>query len=224
MVKYHPETRYLTEYAAGSLSRPIALCVAVHLHYCPLCRSKVRDLTTVGTALFLRQTPTPVDGGAFERLMARIDGLPPRGGQAPGGDLGNSGPAMPILPTALFRLTQGDLGKLRWRSLSKSYRFAPLQAGDEKLLTSLVHIRAGGTAPQHRHTGEEITVVLRGSFSDREDHYHQGDFIVRSAGEKHRPVAAQHEDCLCLTATEAPISMTNWLYRLLQPLMNLRIA
>src|SRR5690606_2764496 len=143
---------YLTEYAAGSLSRPIALCVAVHLHYCPACRNKVRDLTTVGAALFLNQKPAGVGKDAFARLMARIDGLPPRGGERAPDGLGSSGPAMPILPTALFKLTQGDLGKLRWRSLGKSYRFAPLQAGDERLLTSLVHIRAGGTVPQHRHT------------------------------------------------------------------------
>lgn len=73
--------------------------------------------------------------------------------------------------------------------------------------------------PRHDHQGEEITVILKGSFSDLDDQYHVGDFIVRRPGEKHQPVASQDEDCLCLYTLEAPLTMTNWFYRLLQPLI-----
>ena len=62
--------------------------------------------------------------------------------------------------------------------------------------------------------GDEITVILRGSFSDREDKYAVGDFIVRTRRETHRPVASQDQDCLCLTTLDEPIEMSNWLLRL----------
>lgn len=226
MVRYHPDTRYLTEYAAGSLGRSLALCVSVHLHYCPACRAKVRDLCSLGAELFNAQEPVEVAHEAFGRLSARLDALPPRAGDS--GEQaalpeGGRALAVPILPSAIHKLTEGDLGRLRWHSLGKSFRYFRVPAGDARL-TQLLYIRAGGRMPQHRHAGEEVTVVLKGSFSDREDHYHLGDFIVRSAGEQHRPVASQHEDCLCLATLDAPNTMTNWLFRLLQPLINLRIA
>lgn len=227
MVKYHPDTRYLTEYAAGALARSLALCVSVHLHYCPACRARVRDLTTLGAELFAGLEPLALEPDAFSRLDARIDALPAaRSGQAAAAKASpGAAPAVPILPPPIHKLTRGDIHRLKWRTMGKSSRYFRLQSGDDRRLTQLLHIRAGGKVPQHWHTGEEITVVLKGSFSDREDHYHQGDFILRSAGEKHRPVASQHEDCLCLATLDSPITMTNWLYRLLlQPLMNLRTA
>lgn len=225
MVKYHPDTRYLTEYAAGSLERSIALCVSVHLHYCPPCRAKVRDLCSLGAELFTRLEPLAPAAEAFARVERSLDALPPtRLRRAdPAQEVEPRAPAVPILPAAIHKLTQGDLNKLKWNSLGKSFRYFRIPAGDSRL-TQLLHIRAGGRVPRHRHIGEEITVVLEGSFSDREDHYHQGDFIVRSSGEQHRPVASQHEDCLCLATLDAPNTMTNWLYRLLEPLRNLRIA
>lgn len=224
MVKYHPDTRYLTEYAAGSLSRSLSLCVAVHLHYCPVCRSRVRDLTGLGAALFEALEPQPVADDAFARLMTRIgeDEAPALNGLA--APRGAQAPATPILPEAIRKLARGDLDSLDWRSVGKSFRYFNLQAGDDTRQTSLLHIKAGGTVPQHRHGGEEVTVVLKGSFSDLEDHYHLGDFIVRTPGEKHRPVASQHEDCLCLATLEAPNTMTNWVFRVLQPLFRTRTA
>ena len=229
MVKYHPDTRYLTEYAAGSLSRSLALCVAAHLHYCPVCRARVRDLTALGAELFTRQGPMAMDDSAFARLWARVEALPaarpaPSSRAERNGGLPRSPSAPIILPPPIHKLARGGVERLAWRSMGKSYRYFRLPAGDDRRLTQLLHIRAGGKVPQHWHTGEEITVVLKGSFSDREDHYHLGDFVVRGAGEKHRPVAAQHEDCLCLATLDAPITMTNWLFRLLQPLMKRRIA
>ena len=101
----------------------------------------------------------------------------------------------------------------------KNFRYSELNTGDSQRETSLFTIKAGGNVPRHRHKGDEITVVLKGHFSDQDDHYQVGDFIVRTKGETHTPVAAQDEDCLCLYTLDAPIQMTNWFYRLLAPLM-----
>ena len=221
MIKYHPDTRFLTEYAAGCLPRPRALCVAAHLHYCPHCKRKLRDLTNVGAALFMSQEPAAVSGADFERLMRRIDELPEEAAPPPEDW---QAPASPILPAAIHHLAGGDLERLKWRALGKSFRFFTLLSDAGEGSSALLHIRAGGRVPSHRHTGDEITVVLKGSFSDREDYYHLGDFVVRSGDDTHSPVASQHEDCLCLAALEAPITMTSWFHRLMQPLMGRRTA
>jgi putative transcriptional regulator len=220
MVKYHPEVRYLTDYSAGSLPTSQALCVATHLHYCSNCRARVRDLNELGTALFTRQQPMPVKTESFGNLMARIR----EPGKALSANFDSTAKQNKLpksgLPRAIERLCKGNLENLGWRSIGKQFRFAPLQLGDKFRETTLFHIRAGGAVPKHQHRGDEITVVLQGSFSDHEDKYGVGDFIVRTPGEVHRPVASQDEDCLCLSTLDAPIRMSNWLLRLLMPFFN----
>jgi putative transcriptional regulator len=217
MVKYHPEARFLTDYSAGSLPEEQALCVATHLHYCAACRVKVRELTELGSLLFTQQPVAAPDAAAIDRgfaeLMQRVDAGAPA---APVAATEAETPA--ALPRGIHKLARGDIEALKWRHVGRSFRYSRLKVGAAHRETSLLHIKAGGSVPHHRHAGDEITVVIRGSFSDQDDKYGVGDFIVRTAGEKHSPVASQDEDCLCLATLEQPIVMTNLFYRLLAPL------
>lgn len=227
MVKYHPDVRFLTDYTAGSLPRSQALCVAAHLHYCSVCRARVRELTELGSELFAQQQPAALQPNAFDLLMDRLGSNSQQAAAAAAAATGKL-PAQArtrvlthgsSLPRAIARLCKGDVESLRWQRIGKSFRHARLKLGDRQRETTLFHIRAGGSVPHHRHGGDEITVVLKGSFSDHEDKYSPGDFIVRTEGEAHRPVASQDEDCLCLSTLDAPIRMSNWLLRLLMPLV-----
>lgn len=231
--KYHPDVRYLTDYSAGSLPASQAICVASHLHYCGQCRARVRELKELGAVLFSRQRPVAVAADAFDRLLERLPGKTADGTGAatPPAAPGLAGTAMTTtmqgearLPRAIDKLCRGNPENLRWRGIGKRFRYANLQLGDQQRETSLLHIRAGGSVPRHQHRGDEITVVLQGSFSDNEDKYGVGDFIVRTPGEIHKPVASQDEDCLCLSTLDAPIRMSNWLLRLLMPLLEPRQA
>lgn len=216
MVKYHPDVRYLTDFAAASLPPSQALCVSTHLHYCNTCKSRVRELTELGSQLFEAQSPVAVQPVEFDKLLAKINDKTAQ-------PLVQTHPSEEFrsgLPRALARLCKDNLDSLRWRHIGKHFRFAPLKLGDQKRETSLFFIGAGGSAPHHRHLGDEITVVLKGSFSDQDDKYNPGDFIVRTPGEAHQPVASQDEDCLCLSTLDAPIQMSNWLLRLLMPYFN----
>jgi putative transcriptional regulator len=224
MVKYHPDTRFLTDYAAGSLPEAQALCVASHLHYCAACRLKIRELIALGTELFLLQSPLAVSSADFERLLARVDTLLQL---APAADTDTSRNKVEsseqskqpsALPLPLHKLSRGNIESLKWRRIGTSFRYSHLKI-DPQRETTLFHIMAGCSVPHHRHQGDEITVVIKGSFSDHDDKYHAGDFIVRTEGEQHRPVASQDEDCLCLSTLDAPIVMSNWFYRVLQPLL-----
>src|SRR5688572_16186488 len=75
MVNYHPDTPFLTDYAAGSLPGAQALCVTTHLHYCTACKLKLRELTTLGAELFQHQAPLPVSATGFDRLLERVENL-----------------------------------------------------------------------------------------------------------------------------------------------------
>jgi putative transcriptional regulator len=232
MVKYHPEARFLTDYSAGSLPVAQALCVATHLHYCAGCRVKVRELTELGSQLFqqlalqqqtVQQQSVQNPAGqpqalqqpdTFGKLMERVETLPtiPQPAKA-------AAPKPDALPRPLHKLAHGSIESLAWRRIGKGFRYSKLKTGDNSRETTLFHIKAGGNVPHHRHVGDEITVVIKGSFSDQDDKYNVGDFIVRTAGEQHSPVASQDEDCLCLSTLDKPIVMSNLFYRLLAPLM-----
>lgn len=210
MIKYHPEARFLTDYAAGSLPVSQSLCVASHLHYCVSCRARIRELTELGAELFMQQPTAAVKDSEYDRLLQRINTTPPQ--NKPEEVSSNS--MSTLLPRAVNKLAKGDLERLRWRRVGRNFRYSNLNVGDKTRETSLLHIKAGGAVPSHRHSADEITVILKGSFSDREDQYVVGDFIVRTKGETHQPVAAQDQDCLCLATLDAPIVMSNWLLRL----------
>lgn len=233
MAKYHPDTRFITDFAAGSLPLSQALCVSAHLHYCAECKQKVAQLTDLGSTLFDELQPIQMRQD-FSSLMTRINSLPEEDSlpNLPGRteraekververtEKNPGKPAAQSLPAALRKITNNDLESLSWRSIGKNFRFSELSTGDSQRETSLFTIKAGGNVPRHRHKGDEITVVLKGSFSDQDDHYEAGDFIVRTKGETHTPVASQDDDCLCLYTLDAPIQMTNWFYRLLVPLL-----
>jgi putative transcriptional regulator len=216
MVKYHPDARFLTDYSAGSLPVAQALCVATHLHYCKTCRARIRELTELGALLFQQQSPIPAPTDRFDSLLHRIESLPAT--PAPDTDPAPA-PAASALPRPLHKLTKGNLESLSWRRIGKSFRYSKLKTGDQGRETALLHIKAGGNVPHHRHVGDEITVVIRGSFSDQDDKYGIGDFIVRTSGEQHKPVASQDDDCLCLSALDHPIVLSNPIYRLLSRLL-----
>jgi putative transcriptional regulator len=216
MVKYHPDTRFLTDYAAGSLPQAQALCVATHLHYCAACKLRLRELTALGAELFLQQTPLAVADTGFERLLKRVENAAQSStsGIAAADQVAHQSG----LPKPLHKLARGNLDNLKWRTIGRSFRYSNLKVEPQRV-TTLIQIKAGGSVPHHRHKGDEITVVIKGSFSDYEDKYSPGDFIVRTVGERHQPVASQDGDCLCLITLDAPIVMSNWFYRVLQRML-----
>ncbi len=240
MISYHPDSRFLTDFASANLPLSEAVCVSAHLEFCGKCRAHVQQLADIGGHLLSRLQPETLEQDSFERLMGRIDAQEVPGvkrdttvDQATTGAKQSAsavlsaashsrnesprGGAVVALPRALHRLTQGGVQNLRWVQLGKALRVAPLHIDEDVRETAIYDIKAGGKMPEHEHRGEEITVLLRGSFSDAEGSYSRGDFLVRNAGEAHQPMATQDMDCLCLVSLERPVRPRSWLYRLLEP-------
>jgi len=219
MTHYHPDQFLLNDYVAGSLPGAVALPIAVHLEYCAQCRAEVAQLSRLGAELFSGLDPVPVGDDAFARLLDRLDGKGAVPAAPPAPERGER--ARDGLPRALRSLVPGGVGELDWKRVSGSLRASRLGFGDPRREVSLQHIRAGGKVLAHGHAGSEITVVLRGSFSDADGRYEEGDFLVRGPDDEHRPVAAADGDCLCLAVMDAPIRLGGLLGRLANPFLRI---
>lgn len=207
---HHPEHAWLEQYAAGTVPLSVALSVATHLSFCAECRRQIELLQSVGGALFEQLPAAPVPDDLLQRVLARIDNeTPAADSAAPAGDV----------PAPLRRLVPGGYDALRWSTLLPRVRGALLRTGDRSFRSMLHRVQPGGGVPRHDHRGLELTVVLRGSFSDEFGVYGPGDFIERAPGARHHPVAALNAECICLTVQQAPVRFTGWLWRWLNPLL-----
>jgi putative transcriptional regulator len=211
---HHPSDERLLDYASGAAPEPLALLVATHLALCPVCRRSARELETLGGVLLERAVPEPLAEGSLEQALARLDQPvgEPAAAAAPAGD--------PSLPQPLRGYLGDGLDCLPWRRLGPiaEVRLLPEFKG---LTTRLLWVQAGAAVPAHTHAGSELTLVLRGAFSDAGGHFARGDVEEADGSVDHRPVADPGEDCICLAVTDAPLKLTSRLGRLLNPFVRI---
>ena len=214
---HHPGEERLLEYASGALPEPLALLVATHLALCPRCRRTTGELEALGGALLEGVAPEPLAEDSLERALARLDEppAPPSSApapSAPGGD--------PALPRPLRDYVGDSLDCLPWRRLGPvaEVRLLPEFKG---FTTRLLWSQAGAAVPAHTHAGSELTLVLRGGFTDESAHFLPGDVEEADSSVAHRPVADDGEDCICLAVTDAPLRLTSRFGRLLNPFLRI---
>ena len=222
-MEHHPQRELLEHYAAGSLPLAFALCVSVHLSFCPQCRAEVGALQNLGGLLFEKLEPVAVDAAALQSVWAKIDAAAAHG-------VAVAEPVTEAVPTAtaaaasipkpLRALLPGGYDGVRWSRLLPGLRAATLDVGDSEHVVALHRLQPGGKVPRHDHRGTEITIVLNGSFSDEYGVYRDGDFIVREPADVHQPLVARNEECICLAAQAAPVRFTQHFWRLLNPLLS----
>lgn len=199
----------LIAHAAGKLPEPVGLAVATHLALCPAARARYRLYESFGGALLDDLEPAMMAGDAWDRLSKRLDDDDP----AP---LPAAPPGQPLLPRPLRDYLPAPLEQLRWRNYGPAAEIE-LRIPAPGYRTTLLRVRAGRKVPQHTHEGNELTVVLDGSFHDETGHFHRGDLVIADGSLDHRPVADEDRDCLCLAVTDAPLRLTGRFGRLLNP-------
>ena len=219
MIKHHPSTALLTEYTVGSLSVAPAVSITTHLKYCQQCRDSVGSLKQLGGALLCEAEPAQISNDLLSRTLDRLDADESEMALAEGASEVHEfelSDELKGIPEYLNQFLPRN--GLNWRKLSSSVTVAPISVGETRYELALHKICAGGQTPVHDHNGVEYTVVLKGSFSDEDGMYNEGDFLTREPGDIHRPFATQHEDCICLSVLEAPIRLKG-LGRVLNPFM-----
>ena len=209
-IKHHPSRAMLVDFSAGNLGTAESICVSAHLHFCDQCRNELMRLDQVASQLMTEAEPQTIDEDLFDSVMSKIDALP-------------EGPTKVEIeeksdfPHTVAKLINETESAPNWRRMSSSVDVARFQTGQNKFEVALHRICAGGKTPHHGHNGTEFTVVLKGSFSDEQAVYSEGDFLLRGPGDEHQPMGAQNGECICLSALAAPIKLSSPLGFLIKP-------
>jgi putative transcriptional regulator len=194
-------------YAAGSLPAALAAVAAAHVAVCPRCRDEVAMMELMGGALLAdlpaaplrRAVPAAPDAGPDMRPRRPV--TPASAGSAE-------------VPAPLARLVGGDLDALRWRWISPGLWIRRVPIAGEGLL-HFFKGAPGASVAQHGHEGSELTMVLRGTLSDRTGEYTAGDVCDLDETVEHIPVAGA-DGCICVVAQEHPARwrrLVPWLAR-----------
>jgi putative transcriptional regulator len=200
----------LASYAAGTLSPALHRLVAAHLAIKPDNRGFVASLEALG-GLALEDAPACAVTDRDRRLAAIFaegDRAPPPRAPAP----------CEIIPAPLCDLIGKPVSDIKWKTRLPGIReYRVEDAGPSE--ATLYWIRPGRVMPSHTHEGSEITLVLRGGFSDATGHYRRGDIAIADSEVDHRPRADEDEDCICFAVTDAPLRLTGPVARFVQRLL-----
>ncbi len=98
------------------------------------------------------------------------------------------------------------------------YWSAQMAAVSVKRDLRLLRIAPGSKLPLHRHRGNELTMILDGTYDDMLGHFGPGGVADQDGGTNHQPVTSPGAPCICVAATDAPLKFSGWLARTLQPL------
>ena len=209
-IKHHPSRTMLVDFSAGNLGTAESICVSAHLHFCDQCRNELMRLDQVASQLMTEAEPQTIDEDLFDSVMSKIDALPEAPTKVETGEKS-------VFPHTVTKLINETESAPNWRRMSSSVDVARVQTGQNKFEVALHRICAGGKTPHHGHNGTEFTVVLKGSFSDEQAVYSEGDFLLRGPGDEHQPMGAQNGECICLSALAAPIKLSSPLGFLMKP-------
>lgn len=242
MVNFHPSDNDLIEFSAGNTDWALSICISSHIEHCPACARKLRSFNKIGGATLSKCTKTAVSNDSFGRLLKKIkqnevkeadanqkeNNTPPRALASTQKECGTSqdcytSQALDDLPQVIQKLLVKNK-PLRWKRIAPALQEAQITTGQNKYEVCFHKIKRGGKIAEHDHGGKEITVVLRGNFSDEHGTYHVGDYLVKESGQIHRPLAAQNQDCLCLSIIEAPVKLTGLTGKLINPFLSFKPA
>lgn len=220
MISHHVSEGLLLEYASGTLDEASSLLVATHIALCPPCRALVRDAEVIGGALLGEEQPEAMSAASLQGVLQRATQPveTQAGGAAPvrHPDLA----AGANLPQPLRGYVAEALEKRRWSRVAPGLRQLVL-AESGTTVARLFFLSRGTRVPVHSHRGQELTMVLHGSYSDACGTFGRGDVAELDDSVTHQPVVSQSGDCVALAVTEAPLRFRNWAVRLLQPLLGI---
>ena len=221
MNMHKPSEELLIDYASGALPEPIALAVATHAALCSESSEVIADYEAAGGVLLDDLEPAQLRDGALDRVMSAIDldGDRPSADEASKAEVDDE--TRSVVPSPLLPYLGGNLSELDWRRKGRAVRSAPLNIVSDEYEVRLLEIEPGRPVPVHTHEGMEITLTLRGGYSDGDLKFGRGDFQLADSSVEHKPVADPGEPCVCLVVLSAPMRLTGRLGRFVDPFVKL---
>jgi putative transcriptional regulator len=204
---HHPDDATLTSYAACSVERNFSVVLDMHIKDCSQCQRRIRQAEHLGATLIQAMPGANLDEGFKERLFAMLD--------QPAADTAAVSPtALETLPDFITDWERTDPDQLAWKRMAPGIRYLPLASTHGQLY--MLRIAPGTCLPEHSHQGNELTLVLSGSYSDEIGRFTPGCIADLDDQVNHQPIADRSEDCICLVATDAPLRFHGWVPRLFQ--------
>ena len=109
---------------------------------------------------------------------------------------------------------------LPWKKAGKNIRVCRLRSERESSLW-MIRGEPGAKLPAHSHGGQELTLILKGSYACSSQIYSKGDLHESDEEGAHQPIIIGSEECVSLVATEGKLKFEHWIPRLLQPLIGI---
>ena len=216
-INHHLDEATILAFAAGTLPEAHGFVAATHLAFCTQCRASVHQAEELGGAILADETASAVSDNCRAATLASLAELPSAptkvAANEPRGDV----------PAVLCNLIgKVPLAELKWKKKAPGVSAfeVPLSSGGASRL-QLLKIGPGRAMPEHGHGGEEITLVLRGSYRDHMGRFAAGDVADLDEAIEHQPVVDSEVDCICLVATEAPTRFKSLWARLAQPFVGI---
>lgn len=223
MANYHPSDELLMSFSAGQMPDALGIIVACHLEKCAHCRQRAALYDRLGGEILMDTEEAPVAPQVLESLLCKLDLPDPRAANESVTPESTSAASeiklIQNLPKPLRRFVTNEFEQLPWSGMSKSLKEFVLPISGNGYTAKFYKIAAGKELPVHTHKGNEYTLVLDGSFSDNAGEYKQGDFILADTHTIHQPKAANDGDCICFAVTDAPLKMTGFFGRMLNPFL-----
>ena len=221
-INHHPDDATLLSFSAGSLPTSLAIVVSCHLAVCRQCKQRVTQAETIGGELFDNITPINLPEDAKNRLLERLDKK----------IQDNNKFHKPIekaltvnsvsdVPLPLQRFIGSSFDKANWKTLAPGMKQIKIELGESTDNIRLLKISPGTCMPLHGHQGSELTMVLKGSYSDEIGCFKAGEVADTDPDIEHQPIVNGNKDCICLIATDAPLKFKGIIPRLLQPFFGL---
>ncbi|MGB1173523.1 MAG: ChrR family anti-sigma-E factor [Marinobacterium sp.] len=214
-ISHHLDDATLMSRAAGALSEGMTLLVDSHLHWCKTCQTRAWEAECIGGDMLARIEPQEMSEGSLDSILGMLDGseeiVAERSVKAQGSQ---------EVPEPLAQIVGSDLDAIDWKRLGPGVQHFDFNFPGEGACR-LLRIQPGVSIPHHTHKGNELTMILRGSYSDDMGRFCQGDVADLDEEIKHQPIVDTGSECICLIATEAPLKFTGIMGRLAQPFIGL---
>ena len=195
---HHPDEATLLDYATGAISEAFSLAIATHLALCPECRRNAEQFDALGGAALIQISAPQVEGDLLTRVMACLDNKEPvRAETQPRqAKFGVPRPLSDLLVKPLDELPFKRLGGVEVHLLNTP---APYRA-------YVMRVAGGSALPRHGHSGDEMTLVLRGGYADGKTQFGEGDISIVGKTDRHAP-RADAEGCVCLVVSAGALRM-----------------
>ena len=231
-IEHHPSVATLADFTTGRIQKLHELVVKAHLSVCPQCCDSIREIEHVGGDIMMSVQPDSttkrLEIGQNKQARAITETFEWNSEThcSDSGDeqfsskadlYGSSGMDVKSLYSTFLDCS---FDALPWRPVGNNVKMCKLRdEGQSKMW--LIQGQPGSKLPQHSHNGQELTLVLKGSYACSSELYSAGDIQECDEDKHHQPIIVGDTDCISLVVTDGKLLFKNWLPRVLQPFLGI---